>query len=851
MQKRMILLLFSIILFLIPNQPYSLAGESAYLVTVTGELTYVSPEMVESNPDIKVGTSFEITYDFESYPDTNFEMGTEREYQQDANVFVKLGSDNTFEGQPGPVKIFINNDDDFYADTFEIEGEGQGNLSGVGGELYQVEFKIVDETKSMLGSLNLPTDGSFFNKSTESDTIFGFVGGNQAIGKVLSLSINGTTEPDTTIKENDEQNPEPEDNTQNTNNQVDSENKEECEQGEVLKDGVCTIIFDELENNVDLEIFAVVDQFDHFADNPMLDAVVYTEFVTIVNLGDETAKNVRVTGDLTTPNSEFFGVDQFDGDPMYYKVLDMFGAETIFSENPPEGMITMSDCSFSSQKLNILCYLGDLGPHEEVTLYPGVIVYEPLGKTIGRIYEVKSDSDEIRFDNNVWREDNSPTITGGSWFVETYFAQQDCPECTKEKENFEESGVSYAPPDWFKTNAMWFSEDLIGMDEMINAITNLFEQNIIPLPSLPDQKPEVSNENEPTIPEYTKTVFQFWGSGQVSDEEIGNHIRYLVEIGVINSPKIQRLQEQSTYPTIMNFNNWDLALKSNLEKKNGLKQLLVIKNYEGILFGENSDYLWNEYSETKDKTTMQMAQESDSLEKQAKEDAKIIVDTIKDVDKSVEVIKNIPDIDHVKFDNLQNEYASSEPKSIDATNQISTEEALSRLEELYINPPSYNAMVGYEEQKIMLDAIDVSVQDWEPTLEIHTVLSNGLEIKIPKEDIQKALSNNKGELHQYFQPKFSGFTVGHSDTPKISIVVDPKLKEPYSFIGYNFDKEDFAANLVIVVPTETNSEENWHIDINLGRVENGLLNPKFNLLVDETKNLSTIMDEIEKTLIIN
>jgi hypothetical protein len=116
-------------------------------------------------------------------------------------------------------------------------------------------------------------------------------------------------------------------------------------------------------------------------------------------------------------------------------------------------------------------------------------------------------------------------------------------------------------PDWFKNNAKWWNEDLISDQEIINAIENLIENDII-LVELPSSNPTNAveiNQRDQSIPNFVKDVFGFWGADLVSDSEIGNSLQYLIKQNIIRSEKIsekktilaQSNSEETTYPEIL------------------------------------------------------------------------------------------------------------------------------------------------------------------------------------------------------------------------------------------------------------------------------------------------------------
>ncbi len=97
-------------------------------------------------------------------------------------------------------------------------------------------------------------------------------------------------------------------------------------------------------------------------------------------------------------------------------------------------------------------------------------------------------------------------------------------------------------PSWFKTNAKWWKEGKISDRDIINAIENLLKRGIIKLDStkikivttLPEtiffQQP---NKDDASIPSNVKNTFVSWEKGSVSDSDVANAIKFLIEANII------------------------------------------------------------------------------------------------------------------------------------------------------------------------------------------------------------------------------------------------------------------------------------------------------------------------------
>lgn len=114
-------------------------------------------------------------------------------------------------------------------------------------------------------------------------------------------------------------------------------------------------------------------------------------------------------------------------------------------------------------------------------------------------------------------------------------------------------------PNWFKNNAKWWKDGLISDQDIVNAIENLIENNIIKvdLPSKPVITSNTSEKNQ-SIPSFVKDVFGFWSNDLVSDSEIGNSLQYLIKEDIIRSEKIaekkkmlEPISDEITYPDIL------------------------------------------------------------------------------------------------------------------------------------------------------------------------------------------------------------------------------------------------------------------------------------------------------------
>ena len=100
-------------------------------------------------------------------------------------------------------------------------------------------------------------------------------------------------------------------------------------------------------------------------------------------------------------------------------------------------------------------------------------------------------------------------------------------------------------PSWFKNNAKWWNEEKLSDKDMINAIENLLKRDIIKLDSNEiksgETLPETTfflppNKDGAKIPNYAKNTFTSWEEGSVSDVDIANTIKFLIESNILFTP---------------------------------------------------------------------------------------------------------------------------------------------------------------------------------------------------------------------------------------------------------------------------------------------------------------------------
>jgi len=99
-------------------------------------------------------------------------------------------------------------------------------------------------------------------------------------------------------------------------------------------------------------------------------------------------------------------------------------------------------------------------------------------------------------------------------------------------------------PSWFKNNVKWWNEGKLSDKEIINAMENLVKREIIKLDStkiksgatLPETKLFLPpNKDGAGIPSYVKNTFVSWEEGSVSDSDVANTIKFLIEANIITT----------------------------------------------------------------------------------------------------------------------------------------------------------------------------------------------------------------------------------------------------------------------------------------------------------------------------
>ena len=89
------------------------------------------------------------------------------------------------------------------------------------------------------------------------------------------------------------------------------------------------------------------------------------------------------------------------------------------------------------------------------------------------------------------------------------------------------SAYAEETPSWFKSNAHWFSDEIISDSEYTDALTYLIHEGAIVIES------ELSPKTEQKIPDWVRNIFIWYGQEQISEDDVLNAIIFLVQNQII------------------------------------------------------------------------------------------------------------------------------------------------------------------------------------------------------------------------------------------------------------------------------------------------------------------------------
>jgi len=92
--------------------------------------------------------------------------------------------------------------------------------------------------------------------------------------------------------------------------------------------------------------------------------------------------------------------------------------------------------------------------------------------------------------------------------------------------------ANYKIPQWVKTNAGWWAQNLIDDVTFTNSIQHLIKEQIIWIPDA--QSPEKPKSAE--IPGWIRTSAEWWYQGRITDSDFVDGIQFLIRNGIITIP---------------------------------------------------------------------------------------------------------------------------------------------------------------------------------------------------------------------------------------------------------------------------------------------------------------------------
>jgi len=141
-------------------------------------------------------------------------------------------------------------------------------------------------------------------------------------------------------------------------------------------------------------------------------------------------------------------------------------------------------------------------------------------------------------------------------------------------------------PSWFKNNVKWWNEDKLSDEDIVNAIDYLLNHRSIKLDlneisgtlSTPESSSSQSQTNENNgISSDVKDIFVLWQKGSVSDSDVANAIKFLIEANIITaaSPSIDK--QPKKLAAIIDQLHKDIP---NIVFQQKVQQYLEIAGYE-------------------------------------------------------------------------------------------------------------------------------------------------------------------------------------------------------------------------------------------------------------------------------
>jgi len=87
-------------------------------------------------------------------------------------------------------------------------------------------------------------------------------------------------------------------------------------------------------------------------------------------------------------------------------------------------------------------------------------------------------------------------------------------------------------PDWVRNNAKWWADDAISDNDFTSGIEFMIKQDIIKVPQIVSEK-EKSSFTLGKIPTWIKSNAKWWSEDLISDEDFVNGIEFLIKVEII------------------------------------------------------------------------------------------------------------------------------------------------------------------------------------------------------------------------------------------------------------------------------------------------------------------------------
>jgi len=207
----------------------------------------------------------------------------------------------------------------------------------------------------------------------------------------------------------------------------------------------------------------------------------------------------------------------------------------------------------------------------------------------------------------------------------------------------EPDGSSSKIPPWFKSNAIWWRSGSITDNDIINAIENLIEQDVIRIDFSKIDSDKINSElkTDAKIPSYVKDVFGFWSDDLVPDSDVVNSIEFLITKGIISSTKIQYLISisQKNQNDTYDQDSFKNAYKATEWNKFSFKILLELLDYQTNTLVGLSNELWEKYGDSHNMEDLENAKDFEILSRKAKDDSTKMEKILESINQNSEIIK--------------------------------------------------------------------------------------------------------------------------------------------------------------------------------------------------------------------